>query len=200
MAFPGNVNRYVVSGSLPGNESFAFGFYGEATDPSVTMQSLADSVVTNSLFTGFVSSLLSRFVGTVQTVRTYRYGSGSAAVDSGQANVASGAGTGGTTCPNYVALCVTLRTANASRRGRGRVYLPFNGVAVGGTTGTWTSANVAPVVSALGAWMDNLNARVVSEAASTSYPVTSVDADYVPDTQRGREGRLSTPRSRYVFV
>lgn len=200
MAFPGNVNRYVVSGTLPGGEAFAFGFYGEATDPSVTMQSLADTIVGNSLFTAFIAAAKSVLRGSYTTVRTYRYASGTAAVDSGQANIASGTGSGGADLPNPTSLAITLRTAVASRRGRGRVFIPVNGGGMATGTGLFASGTINPIISTFGAWADNLNARVVSERDSTSRPVVRVDADYRPDHVEGRESRLTSPRFGYTFV
>ena len=46
MAFPGNVTKYVLSGSFGNGEIWSTGFYGEPLGPGVTMQSVADAFST----------------------------------------------------------------------------------------------------------------------------------------------------------
>lgn len=201
MAFPGNGTRYVIGGTLAGGERFSFGFYGAAIDAGTTMQAVADGVVVNSLFTAFIAQakVALNTASAYTTVTTYRYGSGRAAIDTGSAAIASGTGTGASIHPNQTAMCVTLRTALANRRGRGRVFLPANGASMS-VAPLFNSALVTPIINAIGPWMDDLNAEVWSTAGTLKTRVRVADADYVPDTMNSRRDRLTSARSRWVFV
>lgn len=201
MAFPGNVNRYVISGNLPGGERFAVGFYGEVTLPG-TAQALADDFDNaGSLGLALLTAMRALMTSncSITRIQVYVYGAGRTIVDQGEASL-SLAGTGtGNTLPNQCAVVGTLRTAVNSRRGRGRMYFPAIALGVG-ADGTATSGPVSALVTALAGAMGFYNAVVVSEAGTTSNPVNRVDADRVIDTQRRRSEGLTTSRISAVVT
>lgn len=93
--------------------------------------------------------------------------------------------------PGSVALCVTLRTALAGRRFRGRKY--FSGLPESKVTGNTVDATTAGNIrSAVGTLASNLQSNgtqmcVFSTVGVTLVPVTSVTlTDLRVDSQRGR--------------
>lgn len=195
MAFPGNVVRVVLSGILPGGESWSSAFYRAQIDAGTSMQSYADTLVAAPTFTAFVTALKPCMSpGTnINRVQTYRYTSGRAAVDYGSANVTGGTGTGTNAVPNQVCVVLTLRTAIANRTGRGRMYLPATGL-LAGADGGFTTTPVTNLVNAAGPMLDGNQAVVLSETATTTNEVLRVDADRTPDTQRSRVNKVVTSR------
>lgn len=203
MSFPGGVTRYVLSGTLSGGtDRWSTGFYGAPLAAGVA-QSAADGFddagsLTLAMLTGMRA--LMRTSDSITRLDVYTYGVGRTITDQGSAALAlAGTGGGGGVHPNPVSLVLTLRTGTRSRRGRGRMYFVGTGITVG-TDGLFAAAAVTSAVGAIGPALDNLAARVVSEAATASYEVVSVDADRVPDTQRGRSDALTSARSSYTFV
>lgn len=119
--------------------------------------------------------------------------------------------TGGSTSdtnslPYEVSPCVTLRTANATRRGRGRFYLPPPVRSQVGGDGVFNSTLAASgsgsVVFAIGEAMTNFKANnpavpvVISKAGGTitTNAITSVEIGNIPDAQRRRRNRLNETR------
>lgn len=200
MAFPGNVNRYVISGTLPGGERWATGFYGDPTLPG-TAQALADDFDNaGSLGLAFLTALRAQIQpgGSITRIQTYVYGAGRTIIDQGDASLNLAGTSASALLPNQTCLVLTLRTATRSRRGRGRMYLPADGLLITADS-TFSAAPVQAMVNAAGAALDFYNARVVSEAATASYPVNRVDADRVPDVQRRRADAQQTARLGYTF-
>lgn len=107
-------------------------------------------------------------------------------------------GLSNTTGPTQLACVMTLRTALSTRRGRGRIYLPLRAIAVGGNglmDANGVNANVDRLATYLSAQL--LGGRpgvVVSTTAGNTHPITQVDADLVPDTQRRRVNKLRSSR------
>jgi hypothetical protein len=93
--------------------------------------------------------------------------------------------------PLNVAACVTLRTAKAGQRYRGRVYLSgwTEGASVAGLMSDGAKTASTDIVSAMNAALDDagLSMSVASRINGTSQAVTSIVArDNVWDTQRRR--------------
>lgn len=195
MAFPGNVNRYVLSGSLPGGERWSIGYYGEATLPG-NAQAIANAYGSGgSLSYAFLVQLqkLLSTSSSIDRIDVYTYGSGRTIIDQGSKALSGLAGTGSSPHSNRTSLVLTLRTAIYGARGRGRLYLPANGWAIG-TDGLFVATGLQALVDAAAGELGYANARVVSEASSTSNEVTRVDCDRVPDSQRGRSARQTSAR------
>lgn len=193
MAFPGNGVRIVLEGTMPGNERFATGFFRENIDSGTSMQSAVDSFVAGSSFADVVTAL-KPFMNTgttLTTLRGYRYGAGRAATDVGAAAVAGGVGTGTGPHPNQVAMCLTLRTATAGRRGRGRMYLPANGIPLANPTGFASNAQITPLLTALAVFLDAQNAEVWSDADTAKRRVTRIEMDTRPDVLRRRADAMT---------
>ena len=134
------------------------------------------------------------------TVRGYFYTAGALAFTSAQ-SISPVAGIATTTQSPITACVFTLRTTQAGRRGRGRIYLPLTGP--GQTDGqlpvtTFHATRLATFLKAgpLGAWGTGSPSPayppcVVSETAGQAYTITSVKVDTIPDTQRGRRNRMT---------
>lgn len=196
MPRPANVTRYVVSGTLPGGESFAWGWWSDSVSADNAAAQVAADYVSSALTTHALSQLKFMIAAdcAYSTVTVYGYtaGTGPAAV-MGQAAIAAGTGTGtGTSLPLQCGLVISTHTARPGRRGRGRLYLPAN---------AWTLANhqateaqMDAALTALQDLFDDLNGStsipgavsVVSLVDAASYDVTSVSADSRLDIQRRR--------------
>lgn len=199
MAFPGNVAKIVFSGSLPGGEKWAVGLYHQKLDASVSAQDWADTIAAGTGAT-WPAKLKTAFAGLCGTntslnrVNTYFYGAGRQAEDTGQATMTGYSGSGSVNSgANQLCLVSTLRTASATRTGRGRMYWPCNQVTAiaNGLVGTSQQQQLADAVADL---CGEINALVVSETAGTSRLVTSVTVDNVPDIQRSRAQQLTRSR------
>lgn len=108
--------------------------------------------------------------------------------------------------PCQIACVLTLRTALSTRSGRGRIYLPVrrNGVTAG--NGMFPSAGVNAAVDALALYATEITTGgthhlvVVSQTHGSSQPVTSIDCDLVPDTQRRRRNKLVSARHSHAVL
>ncbi len=202
MGFPGNVNRYVLSGGLPGGERWSVGFYGMPTLEG-TAQDLADGWNTSGGFKrGAVDGIMGQNPAgvTLTRVQVYIYGSGRNIIDQGDATYTF-TGTSPLTYqhPNQISAVMTLRSSVRSRRGRGRMYIPALRVPVG-ANGLADAGAINNLVQPIGQLLDSLSAQVVSEAATAAYPVERVDADLILDQQTSRRDRLVSARQSYSFV
>lgn len=97
--------------------------------------------------------------------------------------------------PNQVALCMTLRTALAGRRHRGRMYLPATGVDIDTQDGQVSQANLNTVLTSWVTAFSDINDSdagrivVVSTQGSAATPVSSLTIDSKLDIQRRRANR-----------
>lgn len=110
-------------------------------------------------------------------------------------------GSGGATLPGFCSLVQSLRTANPSRTGRGRMYAPTNKLVLGGD-GEALAADVNSVGPATAAMMTAVNllpvgfssgngfCSVVSYATGFAHPVTRVVCDSRVDVQHRRTDKL----------
>ncbi len=131
------------------------------------------------------------------------YYSGGIATASSQATQTPVAGTA--TSGAYhagAALCATLKTAQAGRQNRGRMYLPA--VSPNATASTLQWSVSPPYAAQLKTYFDHINATVFSIETSTTHrvavvsqvgtghttPVSAVRIDSVIDSQRGRSDKF----------
>lgn len=108
--------------------------------------------------------------------------------------------------PNQCSCVVTLYTATAGRRGRGRFYLPFT-TSLDTGTGKISDSNVATIANAAKTLVDNINnwpgldigdtvMCVASNAGSALHDVTRIGVGNVVDTQRRRRGSEVEARTK----
>lgn len=106
----------------------------------------------------------------------------------------------GTNLPADVAIVVSERTAQATRSGRGRFYLPQPYAGVLGNDGrlatatTTTVANIAQ--SAYVLLQTDATPVIYSPTYRMSEPIVRIDVGDLADTQRRRENALTVARER----
>lgn len=222
MAIPDGVTKVVYSGSLAGTlERWAFSLYftgytnGGAND---LVLSDWDTGAPNTQFRDAFLAMMATADSFTQ-LDSYFY-TGGVAVNH-QTLVVSHAGTGAGTglLPKQCAVALTLRTAVSTRRTRGRIYLPCTDIPISGSTGLALSTTINNAVDKLANMLDShkiagLNQPVVvSQGLSVhrdgspnttwtpfTTTITSVDADYVVDTQRRRRNKLTSARHSAAVV
>lgn len=106
----------------------------------------------------------------------------------------------GSSLPPDVALVVSLRTALANRRGRGRFYLPALAAASLATDGKVAAASITTLMAALGtAWGPYTTALdtvvIYSRVGRFTTPVTSFNIGNIFDTQRRRDNKIAETRT-----
>lgn len=107
--------------------------------------------------------------------------------------------TAGTSLSADMAICVTLRTATTSRRGRGRFYLPAgltsqvegDGRIAAATVSTWMTALIAAWTS----YVDPGEPMIYSRTDRQLRSITTVDIGDLWDTQRRREAKAVQVRT-----
>ena len=133
MAYPQNIFRLVMSGTLYGTETFSYGLtfakeFTTGSAPPTVPSAIVDAVVAfhTSADSGISNAAVLKTIKFNEIGTNGRYASESATVmeefETGRA------GSRGAVMPPQVALAITLRTAK--RRGRahaGRFYIPFGG-------------------------------------------------------------------------
>lgn len=203
MAIPDGITKLTISGTLAGGaENFAFSLYlnGYAAPP---LSGYFDPATLDSStsFAAFRDKVLSlNRPDMVITAYDAYYYQGGVAISHLHATVSHPGLTNGTAMPLQLACVLTLRTALATRSGRGRIYLPMTAGVIATPSYLFSSAGINQAVDALATWftfikaVPGLSAVVVSQTHSSSTAITSVDADTVPDTQRRRVNKLSAPR------
>lgn len=105
----------------------------------------------------------------------------------------------GETLPPQLTIVCSMRTALATRAGRGRAYLPP--FATGSVTaGLFTAANLAVVATACQKWLQSLVTAtyapcVYHRASKTHDLIVTIDVGNVFDTQRRRRNKLIEART-----
>jgi hypothetical protein len=124
-------------------------------------------------------------------------------------------GTGTVIMPAQLSLAVTLNTGMAGRHGRGRAYLPWNGVAVS-TSGALPTSSAAGVAAAFKTLLTGLSATSLAGSGVAPViatpsplaggatdlpprPITSIGVGVVVDTQRRRRNKLADLKSTVLF-
>jgi len=204
VAIPVNTAKSVITWALPGNEVAQTAFWWQIGAAPAFSDATAASVVAQSSFTSLMNAW--KPLGSTSTVAIgfdqYGYTGGGGASSHGHATLLI-TGTGTSTHPDTVACVTTLRTAHPGRSGRGRMYWPANGQTMTTATGIAVNTNIDALVDALALFFTAQNtgtivSSVVSQTLSSSFPITSVDADYVLDTQRRRSNKLKTTRHSHT--
>lgn len=196
MAIPDGATHLVVSGTAASSESFAFGWWMNDSGAS-----LGPDLDLSTPWQTFRDALLAHMTAdqVITHYDLYRYAGGVVTTHEQQAVSHPGTDTSGM-LPLQVSLVLTLRTATLSRRGRGRIYLPTCGFSMmGGTNHLFNSTPVNALVDAFANFLTTYGVGgatpvVVSRVGGVMEPITAVDADLVPDTQRRRRGKLSSTR------
>ena len=201
---PNGTTKLTVSGTqASGAERFAFSLYftGYPGYPSAGYLDPAILDSGSTSWNAFINAVLACCrPDTVITAYDVYYYTGGVAV-SHQTKVVSKAGTGtSTTLPLQVSCVLTLRSGLSTRSGRGRIYVPTTGLIVSTGTYLFSTGPVQSMVSTLATFFTFVKsvspqqAVVVSQTHSSTQPIVSVDANYVPDTQRRRANRLTSTR------
>lgn len=189
--------KFVAKGTLPG-EAFQFGIWGSGTGTLTDAQT-----AWNTAFPILWSTAVRLFFATTVVVTELS----TASIDTAtlhQISRVSGAVTlagtsAGQMLPHEVAHAVSLRTAVATRSGRGRFYLPP--MAVGQLlNGRLTAATVTALVPAAAGMIDSLQANgvvpcLVNRTTHALTTINQVDVGDVPDAQRRRRGALIEART-----
>jgi hypothetical protein len=196
MPRPLNTTRVVMSGALPGGENFAWGFWLTGNYPNQADTQTA-ALTIGSYFETYALTALEGLLaadGSYQTCTVYSYSAATGAADFvGEVPIAGGVGTSvGASLPLQLALVVTLRTGQAGRRKRGRMYLPVTAQAL--TAHQMTQAQINAVTSALQDFIQNVdngaaisgNVCVMSQVLGEKTAVTEITADSRLDVQRRR--------------
>ena len=208
MAFPpGDYVKVTVLGNITGGESFAFSHYQEITGlvalPTTTQFNTmmghveAQAAVLWAQLKTKCSSAISYSGCRFAFIRN-----GVTALTGSVFEATPIPGTSGTNMPVYIARVVTLRTARAGRSYRGRMYLPYNGVAFSAGGVLWASD--ATTLASVKTFITTTTSNVLGDLAGTTAgpviysptagahePVTSLTMDNKADTQRGREKSIT---------
>lgn len=200
MAIPDGATKLVVSGTLAGGtEKFAFSIWHSGyPDPHGGSPIDLDLLDADAVWLAFINNLavLMTTGDAITQYDAYWY-SGGVATSHGQKIVAH-AGTGASTgAPCQISTVLTLRTALATRRGRGRLYLPTRNIITSGATGHLSSAaNVNTVCDKFRDYCNEVETGgtvhvvVCSQTGGFMTPVRSISVDDIPDTQRRRRNKL----------
>jgi hypothetical protein len=198
MTIPDGVTKFVISGTLAnGAESWACGLWFTGYGPAGAEGGLdpdIDSAGTN--WTDWRDAILQRMSpdSAIRLYSVYHYTGGVASSSDSLAVNHAGTGGGGT-MPAQIATVVTLRTALATRRGRGRIYLPTTAFEIMASSGKFASTNLDNLVNKTAALFSGIAVStqrgvVLSQTAGLTHEITRVEADDVPDTQRRRTNKL----------
>lgn len=196
---PAGMIRYIFSGTMPGGEKWAAGYWGFATSGTPDAQAAADASVDDiSQATAAILPLMSSQTF-IDAIDTYGYTGGSGATSQGHALIGHAPGSGAVVHPNQIALCLTMRSATPGRSGRNRMYWPLTGAPMT-NTGMINATIVDNFVDAWAVIFGRRHAVVYSPGTAVHRDMVATDADYVADDQRGRRRSLSTARHRHAIT
>lgn len=192
--------RHVASGTVPG-ESWSFTLWSNG-NISLQAAQTAWTNATAALFSTAVLALMSIDTNNTE-VATAEVDVATGLQSQRVAAAVARAGTAAaSSLPFQVTAAVSLRTAFATRRGRGRFYLPpFATTAV--ANARVSGSAVATLVTAVGNMFDALQAAsltpvVYSRTSRAALTITSFDIGNVFDTQRRRRNKLIEQRTSAV--
>lgn len=197
----------VLIGGAMGNENWSIGLWFNTTGiGAVTpsdMNNLASDCV-GAWQTFWTAQLKAKnAAATTSGIARVSWYDAGVLTNTGFASAGPAAGTGTGPNPAYVARVITLLTDFAGRSYRGRLYLPWTGEAVSGSTFQWGS--VATLLAAFKTFAQacetailarmptatTANFAVVGRTNGNVTNVHSLRIDGLPDTQHGRSRRLS---------
>jgi hypothetical protein len=211
MAKPnGDYVKYVIGGAC-GSDTWSIGLWQKLTGMSSTPTPAQMNAAALFRLNGFKTLVwtpasvplagLNATGVNLATAKAYLYRNGVLSAQ-GTASITASAGTSTRFMPFYTALCVSLLTNTPGRSGRGRVYLPYTGATINGTTGqssdtlTTIANNFASMATGYGPDDNGFpgdptsELEVVSSTHATSAKVVSVRIDSIPDTQHGRTRKV----------
>lgn len=199
---PDGYARVVVSGKIAnGAENFAFGYWiGPYEEQPVWSGPDLDVLVASSQWTDLMNQIQVFLAAgdSLTDINAYYY-QGNEAVQTSHKTIAVVGAATTAIMPCQIAVVMTLRTALATRSGRGRMFIPVGSLGLNQLTRLPASpANINTLVDKWAALFSatppGVNAVVVSQTHGVATPITSVDADIIPDTQRRRRNRLVAAR------
>lgn len=199
---PDGYARVVLSGSLAnGAENFAFGYWIGPYEQQPTWSGPDLDILTASAEWTALMSQIQVFLAagdSITSVDGYYY-QGNEAIQHAHKTISVVGAATTAIMPCQIAVVMTLRTALATRSGRGRMFIPVGSLGLSQTTRLPASpANINTLVDKWAALFSatppGVNAVVVSQTHGLATPITSVDADIIPDTQRRRRNRLIATR------
>lgn len=191
--------RSDFQGSLYGIEQFQHGLHWSSTDSSAGLAADLAAAWLTLLANAAVNTYFRTSVVWDQ-VNVSELGATPAApiITSAQAVIADGGASADNSLPAQCAPCLSLTTATAGSRARGRMYLPPPDVTAVTISGRLDSAFRTAVVSALDTFFATMGANaatpvVVSAVGGvyTTYPVTTIRLGDVVDTQRRRRNSIA---------
>lgn len=204
MAIPAQTVRFVFSGTAPGSEIFATGFWTAGGGTLSDEASLHAAIIDLQTSTGYASFLTQAkaliapdTAYTKLTAYYYPTGGPTAGVVA-EEPISAGVGSSGAGSVGCMQQCMvaSLRTAFAGRRKRGRMYLPATGAAL--TVHRFDNTRCDNVAAAVSALLNHVNtagtygqAAVVSQTGSSSAPITVVTVDNKPDIQRRHANKFA---------
>lgn len=203
MSIPPLSARAVISGHQ-GTEIFQTGFWLQfAVAPSAANANTIAAALATDINTNLKTALQGQMTASdgVDGLKVYFYPSGGATAAFIGTGALSFVGSAGSRkVPMQVAQCITLHTALAGRRRRGRMFFPAAS-ATFNVSGALTDAAAAALNTALGATFTAINADatvgakvvVVSATAGDWTAVNSVSTDSLYDVQRRRSQSLPHP-------
>jgi hypothetical protein len=191
--------RVDFQGALHGAETFQHGHHVESSGSSTDV---ADDAAAQWLAILAVSAFAELFHTGIQwtQVNVSELGASPAdpVVTSAQTPIADGGTSTSNPLPNQIALVVSLLTAEAGSRARGRMFLPPPDLGVLTTTGRLGSAEAVIIADNMEDYFNNMEAaghvtNVVSGVGGvyTARAVNNIRIGNVFDTQRGRRNSLA---------
>jgi hypothetical protein len=212
VGFPAGDVYHTTLGGAMYTDRWQIGFWqsvtGMTTIPSATQMN-TDAASTGAFFSSDVwnsgagQSLKPLNAASVNfdIVRNAMYRNG-VLVQTGLANIAPVVGTGTTAHSASTALVCTLRTGQAGRSFRGRIYLPATACPVSGSN-MQTSVTLSVLIVNLKTFFDHMNVNdinfpgtptlrvgVLSQVLSTIAPVTTLSVDSKLDVIRRRQDKI----------
>lgn len=199
--------RHMFKGTHAAADPWQFGWYSNSSSSLSVVEAAAVNWLSN-LMTGpaggaGLASLVTAAIATTE-VTTVEIDpvTGGQLTRQDAASVTTGTATG-SSLPADVALVVSLRSATANRKGRGRFYLPSFAVSEVDTDGNVSGAAVATLLAALTfAWTGYSSVgapTLYSRTDKQLRPITTFDVGNRWDTQRRRDDIASEARSSAVM-
>jgi hypothetical protein len=198
-----------AGGTLSGGYPWSIGMVSVSSSSEATAQSAWNTAI-NDMFA--VSGFIALVPSTVElTYTSTSTADGSFRQTTLTRNTLSVVGTGAAGLPYQVAEVVTWRTANATKWGRGRWYLPpltSASLASGGfvLASTTVTEIVAGVNAAIAAWVGTLNMQILHRkatlsgpAAFTLTPITGGDVANKCVIQKRRADKLVPTRTALTY-
>jgi len=192
--------RHVLQGTYPG-EVWTFGVHSEGSISLAAAQTAWANGVTAFASVAYLGDLCTdvQFL----EITTAELDAGTGGQLSKVADPRSEAGTNVSGClPFQCAPVVSLRTAMATRSGRGRFYAPSPAVDVqdGGRLTPTAQGNLADAAEGLlgGLTAASLQPVLLNRTSLDTTPITSLDVGDVIDTQRRRRNKLVEGRTSRV--